>query len=214
MSAWAGETTASDLWLEKARIIQILNEDPVARNKELAAAIIAHMEPIPVNQVEQPLLDLLSHSSAGLAESALDALLRFPDPPKQEISQSLMAMTGHDSVHHRRLGLLGLGRVHRGDPFTDQTIIDALAAGLTDGDRHVQWQAAHALQRIGPIAFSAEAALQAIVWDPKQPPEVRKIAQEAVETITGAPIQPPWLTEDTPPPAPPPPGSAGAPPAD
>lgn len=212
-SVWAAKTTANELWKEKAGIIQILNEDPVAGNKSGAAVLIGQMDPIPVNQVEQPLLDLLSHSDSSVVNFALKALLEFPDPPKKKISQALLAMTGHGNAGHRGVARMGLGRVHRGDSFTDQAIIDALAAGLSDGDRHVQWQAAHALQRIGPTAFSAEAALQAIVWDPKQPPEVRKMAQEAVETITGAPIRPPWLVEYTQP-APPPPGTAGAPPVD
>jgi hypothetical protein len=60
----------------------------------------------------------------------------------------------------------------------------------------------------GSQATSAAPDLNAIVWDPEQPPDIRKAAQKAEEAITGEPTQPPWLTGETPPPQP---GMTGAP---
>ncbi len=203
-----GLTTGSDLRNEKAKIMQILNEDPVPRNKAAAAAIIGAMDPIPMNQAEGPLLDLLAHSDTKVVNAALGALLSFDPPPEEQISRSLMGMTAHSDQYHRSVALKGLGRLYRDDPSIDPAVIEALVLALSDDDRLVQWQAANSLWTFGPQASSAVPDLQAIVWDPKQPPEVRKVAQEAVESITGEPIKPPWLTGETPPPEP---GMAGAP---
>ena len=203
-----GLTTGSDLRNEKAKIMQILNEDPVPRNKAAAAGIIGSMDPIPVNQAEGPLLDLLAHSDTKVVNAALGGLLRFDPPPEEQISRALMGMTGHSDFKHRSVALRGLGRLYRDDPSIDPAVVEALASALGDDNRLVQWQAANSLRMFGPQASSVEPDLQAIVWDPKQPPEVRKMAQEAVESITGEPIKPPWLTGETPPPEP---GMAGAP---
>lgn len=207
-SAWAALTTGSDLRNEKAKIMQVLNEDPVARNKAAAAYLIAQMDPIPVNQAQEPLLDLLGHADVLVVEAALAALSRFDSPPEEQISQALMVMKEHSDHNHRGVALQGLGRLHKDDPSIDPAVVGAVASALGDDNRFVQWQAANSLRMFGPQAASAEPDLQAIVWDPKQPPEVRKVAQEAVESITGEPIKPPWLTGETPPPEP---GMAGAP---
>lgn len=203
-----GLTTGRDLRNEKAKIMQILNEDPVPRNKAAAAAIIGAMDPIPVNQAEGPLLDLLAHSDTKVVNAALGALLSFESPPEEQISQALMGMTGHSDHNHRGIALGGLGRLYRDDPSIDPAVIEALVLALSDDSRFVQWQAANSLWTFGSQAASAVPDLNAIVWDPKQPPEVRKVAQEAVESITGEPIKPPWLTGETPPPEP---GMVGAP---
>ncbi len=203
-----GLTTGRDLRNEKAKIMQILNEDPVPGNKAAAAGIIGLMDPIPVNQAEGPLLDLLAHSDVMVVEAALGALLSFDSPPEEQMSQALMGMTGHSDHNHRGIALRGLGLLYRDDPSIDPAVIEALVSALSDDDRFVQWQAANNLRRFGPQASSTVPDLQAIVWDSKQPPEVRKMAQEAVESITGEPIKPPWLTGETPPPEP---GMAGAP---
>lgn len=208
ISAWGGLTTGSDLRNEKAKILQILNEDPVPRNKAAAAAIIGAMDPIPVNQAEGPLLDLLAHSDTKVVNAALGALLSFDPPPEQQISQALMGMTGHSDQYHRSVALKGLGLLYRDDPSIDAAVIETLVLALSDGSEIVQWQAANSLRRFGSQASFTIPDLQAIVWDPKQPPEVRKMAQEAVESITGELIKPPWLTGETPPPQP---GMTGAP---
>jgi hypothetical protein len=202
-SYWAELTTGGDLRIEKTKIMQILNEDPVGRNKAAAAVLIGAMDPVPVNQAQEPLLDLLSHPEAIAVQAAFDVLLRFDEPPEQEISQALMGMTGHNDPNFRGFAYRGLGRLYEYHPGIDPEVVGSLAVGLGDESRNVQWQAANSLRMFGIQAAAAEPELQAVVWDPKQPSEVREIAQEAVETITGAPITPPWLGQ-------PPPPSSGA----
>ena len=204
-SLMAGESTGSDLWGSKSKIIKILKEDPIGQNKAAAAALISYMDPIPENQVEEPLLDLLSHSESSVASIALGALLAFDFPPEQEIGDALMGKMEHSDPKQRGMASRGFGLLHRSDPSIDPAVIDALALALSDSDRHVKIQAANSLRMFGSQAASAAPDLNAIVWDPKQPPDIRKVAQKAEETITGQPTQPPWLGE-TPPPQP---GMAG-----
>jgi HEAT repeat protein len=207
-SLMAGQSTGFDITGSKAKIIQILNEDPVGQNKAAAAALIAEMDPIPVNQVEEPLLDLLFHSDSFVVKIALGALLKFDQPPREEISQVLMDRMGHSDPRQRSVAGQGLGRLYRNDPSIDPAVVDALALALSDSDRHVKIQAANSLRMFGSQAASAAPDLNALVWDSKQPPDIRKAARKAEETITGEPTQPPWLTGETPPPEP---GMAGAP---
>ena len=194
-SLMAGESTGSDLWGSKSKIIKILKEDPIGQNKAAAAALISYMDPIPENQVEEPLLDLLSHFESSVASIALGALLAFDFPPEQEISDALMGKMEHSDPKQRGMASRGFGLLHRSDPSIDPAVIDALAIALSDSDRHVKIQAANSLRMFGSQAASAAPDLNAIVWDPKQPPDIRKVAQKAEETITGQPTQPPWLGE-------------------
>ena len=172
--------------------MQILIGDPFGPNRAAAAGLIGAMNPIPVAQVQAPLLILLSHPAAIVAGAALDTLLRFPEPPEQQISQALLGMTGHSDPNQRGLASRGLGQLYEDQLGIDPIVVDTLAAALSDESRMVQWQAANSLRMFGVQAAAAEPDLQAVVWDPKQPPEVREIAQEAVETITSEPITPPW----------------------
>ena len=206
-SYWAELTTGSDLRIEKAKIMQILNEDPVGRNKAAAAALIGEMDPVPVNQALEPLLDLLYHPEAIAVQAAFGVLLGFDEPPEPEMSQTLMGLIGHNDPIFRGFAYRGLGRLYEDHPAIDPEVVGVLAAGLGDESRNVQWQAANSLRMFGIQATAAEPELQAVVWDPKQPPEVREIAQEAVEAITGAPITPPSLGPTPPPPS----GAAGSP---
>lgn len=200
-----GQTTGADLSTSKAKIIQILEEDPVAKNKATAAELLGILDPIPENQIEEALVDLLSHPDSIVVQQAFNTLMRFDFPPEQDIDDALMGKMGHSDPMQRGLASRGLGLLHRSDPNIDPVVIDALALALSDSDRHVKIQAANSLRMFGSQAASAAPDLNAIVWDPKQPPDIRKVAQKAEETITGQPTQPPWLGE-TPPPQP---GMAG-----
>lgn len=201
-----GQTTGSDLSTSKAKIIQILEEDPVGKNKATAAELLGVVDPIPDNQIEETLLDLLSHPDSFVVEQAFNTLMRFDIPPEQDVHDALMGKMGHSDPRQRSVAGRGLGKLHRSDPTIDPAVVDALALALSDSDRHVIIQAANSLRMFGSEAASAAPDLNAIVWDPKQPPDIRKIAQKAEETITGQPTQPPWLGE-TPPPQP---GTAGS----
>ena len=194
------QTTGSDLSTSKAKIIQILQEDPVAKNKATAAELLGVLEPIPENQIEEALLGLLSHPDSFVVEQAFNTLMKFDIPPEQDIHDAFMGKMGHSDPRQRSMAGQGLGLLHRNDPSIDSAVVDALALALSDSDRHVKIQAANSLRMFGSQAASAAPDLNAIVWDPKQPPDIRKAAQKAEETITGEPTQPPWLTGETPPP--------------
>lgn len=83
-SLMAGESTGSDLWGSKSKIIKILKEDPIGQNKAAAAALISYMDPIPENQVEEPLLDLLSHSGPPWPASHLARYWRSISRPSRK----------------------------------------------------------------------------------------------------------------------------------
>jgi hypothetical protein len=207
-STLAEGTTGEDLADSKTKIIAILKEDPIARNKAAAAALIGEMDPIPENQVEQELLDLMSHEDSYLAEVAFDTLQRFLDPPREAMSNALVEGLGHVDPRHRAAAGKGLGQLYRKDQTVDPTIVGSLGLALGDNDDFVKLQAAHSLMLIGEPAASTVPELRKLAWDPKESPAVRQKAQEAEESLTGLPTRAPWAG-DPPPPAPA--GASGAP---
>lgn len=160
------------------RVIERLaDSEPEVR--ALAARVLAAGSPHTPAVAADALTARLSDPAAEVRQAAAVALGGLQTPGEAVLAALVAALRDDPVGAVRAESARAIGRL-RAD---DREVIDALVAAVAESDPFVARQAVRALGKIGPAAYSAAGALEAVAVDPHADAETRMHAVYALRSL-------------------------------